>query len=166
MNEFKIFQNKLLAAHIIWEFAKSYEEHNPNKQPPNLLLALPVLPICLNIRSVNAIKDRNYKEGSLFKVIEEERDIFSGLQARMENMARLTLESIYLAAVSNLILFDRETFDIIALKKNIPDKINKSLVKDYQDLLSSSRRLGSWFSNMNISEISLHSLLVAVNFTS
>lgn len=156
MNEFQIFQNKILSAHLIWEFAKSYEDYNYNKAQPDIFYTLPVLPICLNARAVKTIKERRLREGSLLKVIDEQKDIFAGLQERMQNMAQHTLESIYLAVATNLIQFDKESLTIIPSKKNVPTKVLKSLGPDYLDLLSTSKRLGAWTANMNISELSLY----------
>jgi len=156
MNEFQIFQNKLLSAHLIWEFAKSYEDYNLDHSHPDIFSTLPVLPICLNARAVKTIKERRLREGSLLKVVDEQKDIFAGLQERMQNMAQHTLESIYFAATTNLIHFDKKSFVLIPSRKNVPQKILRTLGKNYLDLLSTSKRLGAWTANMNISELSLY----------
>ncbi|MFD2866902.1 three component ABC system middle component [Mucilaginibacter antarcticus] len=106
INEFEIFQNKAIGAHIIWEFSKNYQMHHREKASPSLVEVMPVLPLCLNKRVVSGIKERNFKGGSLLRAIDENKDLFSGLQERMEDMAPLTLQSIYIGAISGLITYD------------------------------------------------------------
>ncbi|MFD2144948.1 ABC-three component system protein [Mucilaginibacter antarcticus] len=64
INEFEIFQNKAIGAHIIWEFSKNYQMHHREKASPSLVEVMPVLPLCLNKRVVSGIKERNFKGGA------------------------------------------------------------------------------------------------------
>ena len=150
MDDYGIYQNKLLGAHAIWEFSKFYQEYEENHKPPQLLLALPVLPIVFNKRAMNIIKGKKFKEGSLIKTISENKDIYVGLQERMEDTADITLSSIYLATASNLIMYDRETTNLVPNSSILP-KINK--YEDYSDIISSSKRIGAWFAQLNTYEI-------------
>ena len=159
MNEFDIFQNKIIGAHAIWEFAKCYSSYHAEHHNPNLMLMMPVLPLCLNKRVISGIKERNFKEGSLIKALDEHKDLFSGLQERMEDMAELTLQSIFIASVSGLIVFQRETGEIIPSARNFPNKLKNQIggpKNDYSDILSASKRIGAWFSQVNLSELMLY----------
>jgi hypothetical protein len=158
LNEFEIFQNKAIGAHAIWEFSKSYKMHNSDSFSPTLLMAMPLLPLVFNRRVVNGIKERNFKEGSLLRALDENKDLFSGLQERMEDMGKLTLESIYLSAVVGLIIFDRDENIIIPKAKNLPMKLKENLDKnrDYIDIINASRRIGAWFGQFSQSEIFLY----------
>jgi hypothetical protein len=158
VNEYNIFQNKIIGAHIIWEFATYYRMHHIERNNPSLMLVMPVLALCLNKRVVTGIKERNFKEGSLLKALDEHKDLFSGLQERMEDMAELTLQSIFLASVSGLIIYQRETGLIIPSVKNFPSKLKQQIAGpyDYADILSASKRVGAWFSQVNISELMLY----------
>jgi hypothetical protein len=158
VNEFDIFQNKLIGAHIIWEFAKYYRMHHEKKNSPDLMLVMPVLPLCLNKRVVSGIKERNFKEGSLLKALDEHKDLFSGLQERMEDMAELTLQSIFIGSVSGLLVYQRETGIIIAGSRNFPNTLKNHIGGryDYADILSASKRIGAWFSQVNLSELMLY----------
>jgi hypothetical protein len=158
VNEYNIFQNKMIGAHVIWEFAKYYRMHHIAHNCPSLMLTMPVLPLCLNKRVITRIKERNFKEGSLLKALDEHKDLFSGLQGRMEDMAELTLESIFLGSVSGLIIYERETGTISPTAKSFPNKLKQQLggTYDYADILSASKRIGAWFSQVNISELILY----------
>ena len=158
LNEFEIFQNKLLGAHIIWEFAKNYKMHHSEKDVPSLLITMPVLPLCLNRRVVQGIKERNFRGGSLLRAINENKDLFSGLQERMENMANLTLESIYVSSVTGLITYDRDSSTIIPKATILPLKLRDNLKKneDYNNIINASKRIGAWFAQFNQSEILLY----------
>jgi hypothetical protein len=159
VSEYNIFQNKILGAHIIWEFAKFYRMHHVTKNCPNLMMTMPVIPLCLNKRVVQGIKERHFKEGSLLKALDEQKDLFSGLQTRMEDMAELTLESIFLGSVSGLIVYQRETGMIIPSDKNLPNTLKSSFSStpyDYAEIIGASKRVGAWFSQLNISELMLY----------
>lgn len=156
LNEFQIFKNEAIGAHIIWQFAKSYAANHTEKASPTLMLSMPILPICLNERTVNLICNRNYKEGSLIKALNDTKDIFMGLQERMEEMADLTLSSIYLASNTGLIEYNKASSEIIANTKGIPLKHYQSLSKDQQNIIDSSRRIGYWFSKLSLSEIMIY----------
>jgi hypothetical protein len=156
--EYQIYQNRVLGAHIIWEFTKSFTEHSKNKEAkyPTLYQVLPVLPLCLNKRVVEGIKSRSFREGSLLRAIHDNRDLFSGLQDRMESMATMTLQSIFLATQSRLIVYDKEQFLLIANSLSVPNKVIDKLYEDYKDILKASRRLGSWFSQFTMEEIEMY----------
>lgn len=156
LNEFEIFQNNAIGAHIIWQFAKSYTNNHSDKAAPSLILTMPVLPICFNERTVNLICDRNFREGSLIRALNESKDLFAGLQGRMEEMSQLTFNSIYLACNSGLIEYDKNNSEIIANNKGIPPIQYKSFSKDYQNIIDASRRVGYWFSQLNVIEIMTH----------
>jgi hypothetical protein len=150
INDYNIYQNYAIGAHALWEFCKSYQEYHDEKKPPILLLALPLLAIVFNERATEAIKNRNFKEGSLYKTITENKDIYSGLQERMENSLDLTLKSINIASASNLIIYDRDTTMLIVNSKFEPQKIIHS---DYKDIILASKRIGAWFAQLNLQEI-------------
>lgn len=154
--EYDIYQNKVLGAHILWEFSKSFHEHNKQNHYASIYHTLPVLPLCLNRRVVEGIKNRNFREGSLTKAINENKDIFSGLQERMTNMASITFESIYIGMCSRMFLLEKEKMTLIPNSVNPPEKTIKTLHEDYKDMLNASRRIGSWFSQLNFPEISMY----------
>ncbi len=92
------------------------------------------------------------------RAIDDNKDLFSGLQGRMEDMADLTLQSIYLGSVSGLITFNPALGLIIPKAKSLPAKVKESISKneDYTDIINASRRIGAWFGQFNESEISLY----------
>jgi hypothetical protein len=150
ISDYSIFQNHIIGAHALWEFCKYYEEYADDKQSPLLIVAMPVLPIVFNKRATDCIKNRNMKEGSLIKTIVENKDIYSGLQERMELSTDITFKSIHMAVSANLLIYDRESTQLIANRKSEPQIKNH---KDYQDILASSRRVGAWFAKLSIQEL-------------
>ncbi|MGY4384137.1 hypothetical protein ACVWYN_001163 [Pedobacter sp. UYP24] len=155
LNEFDIFQNRVVGAHAIWQFAIYYQMHHLERSCPNLMCTMPVLSLCLNRRVIQNIKERNFKEGSLLRTLDENKDLFSGLQERMESMAELSLESIYLGAVTGLFSYNRDQDLIIPKMKFLPAKIKEEIDKnrDYADIINASKRVGAWFSQFNHSEL-------------
>lgn len=152
INDYNIFQNHAIGAHALWEFCKSYQEFHQDNKAPILLLTLPVLAIVFNKRATDSIKHRNLKEGSLFKTITENKDIYSGLQERMENSLELTLKSINVATAANLIIYNRETTELIINSRSEPQKI---VHPDYKDIILASKRIGAWFAQLNLQEITI-----------
>jgi len=162
-SEFQIYQNKVLGAHILWEFSKTFYINKANDSNiieeemfPSLFHLLPVLPLCFNARVVEGIRSRNLKEGSIIRALDESKDLFSGLQARMESLTKVTFESIYIAHTSTLIVFDRERMIAVPNLINLPNRLEKKLHKDYKDMLAASRRIGYWFSKLSMSEILMY----------
>jgi hypothetical protein len=153
LNEYQIVQNEVLGAHALWEFAKYYNEYNLRKSNPELMLSFPVLPIVFNKRATKAINGRNFKEGSLYRTINENKDIYTGLQDRMENMAPLTFKSLSTAFSLRLLGFDNELSQIVPFSKTFP---LKDVNVEYQEIIHSSRRVGAWFGQLDYSEISVY----------
>lgn len=156
LQEYHIFQNKAIGAHILWEFTKQY--YNISHKSVELILTMPIIPLCLNSRVVEGIKGRNFREGSLSRALTEHKDLFSGLQDRMENMATLTFESIYLASASGLIYVNPDSSTLTPSLRGLPSRLKKDLDhnKDYYEIISASKRLGAWFGQLNQAEILLY----------
>ncbi len=153
MNEFDIFQNKILASYVLWEFCKNYSLQK--KQPPSLKLIMVVLPICFNKRIVDGIKSRNFREGSLYRALDENRDLFIGLEDRIESMGKLTFETIYLCSVSGILDFDRDRQELRFVPKAIKESEFSKLRQypDLADIFNAAKRIGTWFGKMNSVEI-------------
>jgi hypothetical protein len=154
--EYNIYQNPSLGAHILWEFTKSYVENSNPKNYPLLILSFPVLPLCFNMRVVKGIRNRNFKTGSFYRAIEENKDLFSGLQERMEDMSDITMKSLFIATKSRLLIVDRDTMTLLPNHVPVPAILTKSMGGEYADILSSSRRFGRWFANLSVDELCLY----------
>lgn len=148
--DYNIYQNYAIGAHVLWEFSRTYQEFHTKKSSPTLLITLPVLPLVFNKRATDAIKNRSYKEGSLYKTITENKDIYSGLQERMENSVDLTFKSINIAIASKLLIYDHNTTQLIVNSKYEPQKIVHA---DYKDIILATKRIGAWYAQLNFQEI-------------
>lgn len=155
INDFEIIQNEVLGAHALLEFINYYNQYHEDHSYPELMLCVPVLPIVFHKRSVTLINNRNYKEGSLYRVINECRDINAGLQERMEFMGKKTLKSVNLLLASNLIKYDWETTKLVSNGINFPAH-KFSINENYKNIISSSKRLGAWFAQLNYQQITTY----------
>lgn len=149
-DEFELMQNQVLGAHALREFVKFYQRVHVENIGPSLLLILPVLPLVYNQVSTQSISNKHYIEGSIYKALREDKTLFIGLQARMEKMYEQTLQSVFMAA--NLGLLE---YDVPTTRLTLSNGSNPSLKfsEDYETILRSSRRLGSWFAQMSESDI-------------
>ena len=150
IEEFEIMHNNVLGAHTLWEFVKSFSNYHPNRQSPDLIILMPILPIVYSESSCDLICRRNFSEGSLINAIIEDKGIFIGLQKRMEDMADITFNSLRVAFASNLLTIDNTDFKVISLNSTTPAL---KLPQDYNDIIHASRRLGAWFSRYEFSQL-------------
>ncbi len=155
LGEFQIIQNDVIGAHAIWQFSLYYHEYNTKNEYPYLILCLPVLPIVFNLRARDEINNRNFKEGSLFRTINENRDIYVGLQERMESMAPLTLRSINNAVSFKVLEFDQKSTRLIPLKNTFP-KADLNINEDYDKVIQSAKRIGAWFGQLELFQITTY----------
>jgi hypothetical protein len=153
LDEYKIYQNEVLGAHSIWEFVKYYNNYHSERDFPELILALPVLPIVLNLRSAEEICKRQFKPGSLIRTIIENRDLYTGLQERMESMVGLSLESINMATDLGVLKLDAQSTKLISINRTVPFKKLGIINTDYDKIILSSRRIGAWFGQLSMIEI-------------
>ncbi len=150
IEEYDIMHNNVLGARSLWQFTKFYSEYHEKRESPDLLLFMPILPIVLSNNSCNSICRRNFNEGSLIKVLIEDKGVFLGLQKRMEDMSSITFNSLRVAFASNLLTIDKTDFKIRSLTNVNP---SFDVPKDYNDIILASKRLGAWFSKYSINQI-------------
>lgn len=154
LNSYQIVQNEALGAHAIWEYCRYYNDYSDENNYSPLLLSFSVLPIVYNKRAREEIYLRRFKEGSLHITINENRDIYSGLQERMESMSSLTFSSINNAVKAELIQYDKKSSKIIPIRKtSIMKDVKVSTSSDYYKIIQASRRIGAWYAQLNLVEI-------------
>lgn len=150
VSDYNIFQNHLIGAHALWAFCKSYQENSLNRESPPLLLLFPVLPTVFNKRSRDAIKSRNFKEGSLYRALTDQKDLFSGLNDRIKDTTDITFQSLFMASSAGLVIYDKETTSVYASRKA---ELLDTYHGDYSDILQASKRIGAWYGKLSIQEI-------------
>ena len=150
IEEYDIMHNNVLGAHSLWEFVKHFSKFHNKSESPDLLLLMPVLPIVLSETSCDLICRRNFNEGSLINALIEDKGIFIGLQKRMEDMSDITLNSLRVAFVSNLLTINNDDFKVSSLSSVNP---TLSLSQDYLNIISASKRLGAWFAKYEVNQI-------------
>lgn len=150
IEEYDVMHNNVLGAHSLWEFVRYYNKYHNTSENPDLILLMPILPIIFNGKSCNLICRRNFREGSLIKVLIEDKTIFIGLQKRMEEMSFNTFNSLRIAFSMNLLTIDKSNSKIISTCSINP---NLELSSDYSDIIAGSRRLGAWFAKYDFAQL-------------
>ena len=151
-NEFDIVQNKVIGFHGLYEFLKEFTNSNKGTGP-KIQFLFPVLPILFNEESAAVIYSKNLKPGSFIKVLSEKSDIFSTLQAKMQDQSMQTLQCLDLGIKCGLIGYDQESTRVFIQAKKNP---NIQLSEDYQRILFAAKRLGAWFAKMSEEEILIY----------
>lgn len=150
IEEYDIMHNNVLGAHSLWEFVKFYSNYHINKENPDLMLLMPVLPIVFSKTSCDLICRRNFNEGSLINALIEDKGIFIGLQKRMEDMSDITFNSLRVAFAANLLSINNDDFKIGSLSQTNP---SLQFPQDYTNIILASKRLGAWFAKYEINQI-------------
>ncbi|WP_417873942.1 three component ABC system middle component [Xanthomarina gelatinilytica] len=150
IEEYDIMHNNVLGAHSLWEFVKFYSNYHVNKENPDLILLMPVLPIVFSNSTCDLICRRNFNEGSLINALIEDKGIFIGLQKRMEDMSDISFNSLRVAFATNLLSIDNDNFKIAPLTQISP---GLQFPQDYSNIISASKRLGAWFAKYEINQI-------------
>ena len=150
IEEYDVMHNDVLGAHSLWEFVKLYSNYHSNKTNPDLILLMPVLPIVFSKTSCELICRRNFNPGSLINTLIEDKGIFIGLQKRMEDMSDITFNSLRVAFAANLLSIDSDDFKIGSLSQTNP---SLQLPQDYNNIILASKRLGAWFAQYEINQI-------------
>lgn len=149
LSEFEIVQNNALGGLALWSFTNGFYLENGNRNGPILPLTMLVLPMVFHEKTVNVMYNRKHV-GGLYRSIEDDRTIVAGLQERMELMIDQTFKSLNMAFASGLLDYIKDNSEIIPIRRSDPIGIN---VEETKRLISVSKKIGRWFSEMSIDEI-------------
>lgn len=149
LSEFKIVQNNFLGSVMLWQFTNSFYLNTNKKNGPKIHLTMLVLPMVFNKTTVDIMCNKNYA-GGLYRSLEEDKTIIAGLQDRMMLMSDQTFKSLNIGFASGLIDYKKHALEIVPKYVNNPIKKNK---KEIRKMLNTSKRIGYWFSEMNIYEV-------------
>lgn len=149
LNEYDIVQNLALASTILLAFSLKYYEAINESKGIDLSTLMLVLPLIFNESVVDKIHKRNYKRG-LYNAINEDSTIFIGLQERMQDMSKLTMNSINICLASNFLIYDKDYLNFIPTR----DKVyNFSHIKSIKKMITAADRLGFWFATLEFNEL-------------
>lgn len=154
-NEIKNIQNPALGGYLLSIFANGY--YNNSDKFPVLQLLFVVYPLIYINDLFDVISSTNKPtglRGCIDKLKEKKNsknDIVLHIQSSIINNKSQIMDSIRLATTSGLISIDK-TGEVIPL----PDRIKKIKIssKDIEKLQKVSEKLGIWFSDLSLIEIS------------
>jgi hypothetical protein len=149
--ERRVIHNPILGALSLWSFCREYADFGGREPGPSLPSMMLVLPVVLHKESMASIR-RMYKKSSLLKAVSEHPELSVNLQERLEWFADLAFSSLLMACSARLLSVDRdgEWPRYVATRKNLPDELSP-VADDVKGILSASRRLGAWFSQVDFS---------------
>lgn len=151
--EHVVIQNPVLGASALWSFCKEYVEYG-GEAGASLPKVMLVLPIVLHKQSAQYIRRIQRKSG-LIKALAEHPDLVLNLQERLERFSTLTLTSLELACLSSLLVVDRtrEWPLYLPQRKTMPTAL-LPVADDVKAIISASKRLGAWFSQVEVASLS------------
>ena len=135
--------NSILLARCFWHLSHRFGAASDGR-PPSLPLFLIAASILVHAESVEKIHRMNFDSG-LLKVVVDRPDLLAGLQRRLEDTLRPTLQALQLAVSSNLL--KREGGDGLptfrAVGTNLPAPLRD--LPHHSEMAATAKRLGTWF---------------------
>ncbi len=150
-SEYYVIQNSALGSLALWTFVKEFNENMHKQQGVPLPLTMLVLPMVFHHDTVSSIFGRRL-EGGLYRAIGDDRKISAGLQQRMEAMANQTFIALNLAFAGGLLKYDPLTAQVLPVRTTQPIQIS---IGETKEIMAASKRLGHWFSNISVEQISI-----------
>jgi len=148
VHEYDVVQNIAIGAIAIFNFANEFYKKTGELRGPSIALCMLVLPLIFNKTFVSNAHRRAFN-GGLYKVINEDKSMFAGLQDRVEKMHSVSIRSLNLGFTSKLLTMDQENFEILPVRSKSPEFNNNEI----KEMISTSRRLGQWFSQPSFQEL-------------
>lgn|GEM_PF-5583559 len=150
-DEYDIIQNSVLGAHCIYETIRKYEEYKLD----GLLIPISylILPIVYNNNFSRRIYNKNFKVSSFYKSIYDSEFNYLNVIEHADILFKTTSRALLIARNSSLIMYDYGSRTLRAnSNRNVIVK-NTVSGSDYKRIISSSKRLGSWFGQLKNEEI-------------
>lgn len=152
--EVQNIQNPALGAVLLWRFCCGYSKSHHIAAPPTLPLLFLVLPVILHQSTVELLRRTRTSSGLRTFAAKfgdskvSKQDLLLQVQDRCRRLRPLTLSSIELAAAGRLLKLT-EKGDAVALSvtkvRGLPD--------DVKQLMSDAEKLGEWFGQLTLHEI-------------
>jgi len=154
LNEYEIMQNNALGALALSAFTIEFYKNTNNMHGPTLPVLMPVLPMVLHEDTASTLHNK-HKKGGFYKSIYKNKTILIGLQQRMESMADQTFQALNFAFASKMLNYDNSTNQIIPRRRTSPLKLINSNYVEIRRIIKAAERLGYWFSEMELEQISI-----------
>jgi hypothetical protein len=149
MKSVQLVQNPGVGAALLWKFVLGYCEVGSPPLLPNLFLVLPIMLHSRTASLVNSTQRRTGLRGFAVKLAKTRSELLA-LHTRATRMRELSVQSLAVAESSNLlILSPTSTLVSPVCFENI------TVENRVDDVLQNSFKLGSWFAQHSLSELSL-----------
>lgn len=148
-----VVQNTGLAAEAIWQAVhETYRVKGRTEGVPFPLVFL-VLPLTFHQRTARALNSKT-QPGSLYKALAEDREITTGIQARMQAMSGRTLQALSIGFDTGLLLLDQDRFrQVLPGRQTSPFTHTSS---DVKIILGAAKRVGQAVAEMSLVQLSAH----------
>ncbi|MEF3045727.1 three component ABC system middle component [Pseudotabrizicola sp. L79] len=155
LSEIERVQNPSLGAMLIWKYGRSFQAHI-TAEPPDLLLAFLVLPLCLHRPTLDIIVGTQARSGlgKFCEKLSERREELFAVHERCVALKRLSLNSLAFGERAGILAIEYETARMRAIPVADPP-----LSERVKAQAKGAERLGIWFSALKTSEV-FHALKV------
>jgi len=156
--EVNFVQNPALGAALLFNCAASYVSSNLSNSPMPIPLLYLVLPIVLHEETGKIISSTQQNSGLRLAVSKfsdssiGKNDLLLSIHNRALIMRDLTTRSLAVAVAKRLLTIDVQSACVIPFAVNIP---NSKISRPVSNLYKSSTKLGFWFSNLTLQEITI-----------
>lgn len=148
--EQNVSQNTALAMELLHVTIIEYYRESKGITGLKFPLVFLVLPMVFQRRITDSIYNKQ-KPGSIYKALTENREIPVGLQRRMENLYKKTMQAISMGISTGLFALDYQTGELFPKRKSV---LSNGRNDDIKRMFGAAKRLGQTFQELTIEEIS------------
>jgi len=165
-NEIYIVNNPATGAYLQWKYAIAYRDNHLVHESSPGILAFLILPIIFHKPTLDFIQSTQKRMGlakfseKFLSGAQQKTDLLIKIHSRAKEMRQVSLQSIQLAISKRLIAIDPNTGRLIPYDSEIVEK-PKSIPSIIAQMEKNSEKLGIWFSQCSLREISFY---LKVNF--
>lgn len=147
--EQKIIQNTGLSAELIWQVVNEAYEHNRREDGLFLPLVFLVLPLVFHRRTAQLLATKR-QPGAIYKVIDEDREVLIGLQARMQALYDRTVQGLSISFSTGMLKFDQQKQQLCPGLKSVNVE---HVTDDVKTIFRASKRIGQTFSELSMVQV-------------
>ena len=162
VEEVKIWNTPAVGAFLLWKFTCGYVNNHPAGDSPVGLLHFVASGILSNKELLDAISNRRENLASFVRWFEEQEkvDVLMEIQARIKTKLKYTLESLDVAMMSGLLVWEPQTAKIYPLLNVKTPKRGFGLNALYKSYGTKAEALGKWFAQHDLRTIATYLKIV------
>ena len=158
VEEVRTWNTPLVGAFQLWQFTQGYCDAHPKGDAPIGLLHFIAGPMLSSPQLSETISNRRKSLQSYALGFEDKKciDILLGLQRRIHDRRRQTLDAIDVAICSGLLVWDTETGKLYPTSPALKPKHGLALRSTLKREGEKAKILGSWFSAHDLSAVAAY----------